>query len=250
MSEAPRLSVSLTFDFDAMSVWIGSHNSNNPAQISRGEFGAVAVPRILDLLERHKIATTFFIPGHTALAYPGLVRDIRDRGHEIGHHGWVHENPAHFDLDGEREVFRRGLEALQEVAGIVPPGYRSPSVDFSPNTIDILLENGIAYDSSCSAPTSRRTTCGRATSGRTTRLTCSAFDRHRRDPVLLGAQRLRSFRVRCRLYGGSEHGHPRSTRSGRASSTTRTRMPGWDLRHRAASAVDRARASAASWWSS
>lgn len=147
---APRLSVSITFDFDAMSVWIGSHQSNNPAQISRGEFGAVAIPRILDLLDRQQITTTFFIPGHSALAYPELTREIRDRGHEIGHHGWVHENPAHFDLDGERRVFRRGLDALQEAAGVQPRGYRSPSVEFSPNTIDILIEHGILYDSSCS----------------------------------------------------------------------------------------------------
>jgi peptidoglycan/xylan/chitin deacetylase (PgdA/CDA1 family) len=148
--EQPRLSVSLTFDFDAMSVWIGSHQSNNPAMISRGEFGAVAVPRILELLDRHGVTTTFFVPGHTALAYPELIREIRDRGHELGHHGWVHENPANFDRDGEREVFRRGLEALAEVAGVTPIGYRSPSVDFSPSTIDVLLENGILYDSSCS----------------------------------------------------------------------------------------------------
>jgi len=146
----PRLSVSLTFDFDATSVWIGSHHSNNPAMISRGEFGAVAIPRILDLLSRHDIRTTFFIPGHTALAYPGLTREIRARGHEIGHHGWVHENPASFDREGEHEVFRRGLDALQEVAGVRPTGYRSPSVDFSPNTISILREFGIRYDSSCS----------------------------------------------------------------------------------------------------
>jgi peptidoglycan/xylan/chitin deacetylase (PgdA/CDA1 family) len=149
--DTPRLSVSITFDFDAMSVWIGSHNSNNPAMISRGEYGAVVIPRILDLLSRHEIRTTFFVPGHTALAYPGLTREIRDRGHELGHHGWVHENPANFDLDGEREVFRRGLDALERVAGVRPRGYRSPSVDFSPNTIDILIENQISYDSSCSA---------------------------------------------------------------------------------------------------
>lgn len=150
-SPARRLSVSITFDFDAMSVWIGGHKSNNPAMISRGEYGAVTVPRILALLERHGIRTTFFVPGHTALAYPQLTRAIRDAGHEIGHHGWVHENPAEFDLEGERRVFRKGLEALQEVAGVTPRGYRSPSVDFSTNTIDILVENGIQYDSSLSA---------------------------------------------------------------------------------------------------
>ena len=71
MNANPRLSVGLTFDFDAMSVWIGSHSSNNPAMFSRGEYGAVVIPRILDLLARHAVRTTFFIPGHTALAYPG-----------------------------------------------------------------------------------------------------------------------------------------------------------------------------------
>src|SRR5262249_44730863 len=62
------LSVCLSFDFDAMSVWIAG--TENPATISRGEFGAVAIPRILSLLERHGARATFFIPGHTALAYP------------------------------------------------------------------------------------------------------------------------------------------------------------------------------------
>jgi peptidoglycan/xylan/chitin deacetylase (PgdA/CDA1 family) len=147
MSE-PRLSVCLTFDFDAMSVWIAS--TDNPATISRGEFGAVAVSRILDLLQRHDAPSTFFIPGHTALAYPDHVRSIRDAGHEIGHHGWVHENPARLDRDGERAVFERGLEALDQVAGVQPQGYRSPAADFSVNTIDVLLEYGVSYDSSCS----------------------------------------------------------------------------------------------------
>jgi peptidoglycan-N-acetylglucosamine deacetylase len=143
-----RLSVCLSFDFDAMSVWIAS--TDNPATISRGEFGAVAVPRILELLARHGAHATFFVPGHTALAYPDLVREIRDGGHEIGHHGWVHENPAELDLAGERAVFERGLEALDEAAGVRPVGHRSPAANFSANTIDVLLEYGMLYDSSCS----------------------------------------------------------------------------------------------------
>ncbi|AXI80585.1 polysaccharide deacetylase family protein [Peterkaempfera bronchialis] len=143
-----QLSVCLTFDFDALSVWL-SGGSVNPAEISRGEFCAVAVPRILRLLAKHDIPATFFVPGHTALAYPELVRDIAEAGHEIGHHGWVHENPAHFDRDGERANFARALEALDRVAGVRPVGFRSPAVDLSVHSIDILLENGMRYDSSC-----------------------------------------------------------------------------------------------------
>jgi peptidoglycan/xylan/chitin deacetylase (PgdA/CDA1 family) len=142
-----RLTACLSFDFDAMSVWIAG--TDNPAAISRGEFSTIAVPRILALLERHEILGTFFIPGHTAFAYPDLVRQIRDAGHEIGHHGWVHENPASFDYDGERRIFERGLEALDRVAGVRPVGYRSPSNDLSPRSMEILLKYKMRYDSSC-----------------------------------------------------------------------------------------------------
>jgi len=145
----PRLTCCLTFDFDAMSSWIGSMKSNNPSMISRGQFGAVALPRLLALLEDHEIKGTFAVPGHTAYAYPRLVQDIHARGHEIAHHGWVHENPAAFDEAGERRVLELGLEALQRVAGVRPSGYRSPAWDLSPRSIDLLREYGFSYESSC-----------------------------------------------------------------------------------------------------
>jgi peptidoglycan/xylan/chitin deacetylase (PgdA/CDA1 family) len=149
--DARRVTVCLTFDFDAMSLWIGfPHKSNNPASISRGEFGAVAVPRILDLLTRHELPATFFVPGHTALAYPELVAAIVEAGHEIGHHGWVHENPADFDRDGERRNLERGFQALEKTANVKPVGYRSPGGALSPNTTELLLEFRLEYDSSCS----------------------------------------------------------------------------------------------------
>jgi peptidoglycan-N-acetylglucosamine deacetylase len=146
-----KLSVCLTFDFDALSPWVFEMAEGNVAALSRGEFGAVAVPRILELLRRHDIRATFFIPGHTALAYPDLVRSIAADGHELGHHGWVHEGLSRLDPEKEREYLRLGLEALDTVAGVRPLGYRAPSVDVSVNTVDILLEQGFLYDASFSA---------------------------------------------------------------------------------------------------
>jgi len=143
-----NLTCCLTFDVDGMSSWIGSGRSNNPSAISRGEFTAIATPRVLALLAKNDIAASFCIPGHTACAYPGLVRDIRDAGHEIVHHGWVHENPASLDAAGERAALQRGFDALDRTAGVRPIGYRSPAWDFSARTIDLLIEAGFAYDSS------------------------------------------------------------------------------------------------------
>lgn len=148
---AHRLSVCLTFDFDAMSPWAYELANGNVAALSRGEFGAaVALPRILDLLDRHRVPASFFVPGHTALAYPDAVRAIRDAGHELGHHGFVHEPLSQLPREQEREILLRGLDALDRVAGIRPAGYRAPNVDVSVNTVELLLEQGFAYDASFS----------------------------------------------------------------------------------------------------
>jgi len=146
-----RLTVCLSFDFDAMSVWINTVKSNNPTEIARGEYGAYAIPRILDMLGRVDVPATFFIPGHTALAYPDLVRRIDASGHEIGHHGWVHEDPIDMDPDTEREVFEKGLGALDQVANVRPRGWRSPGTSFSKQTHEVLLEYGMLYDASAPA---------------------------------------------------------------------------------------------------
>ena len=149
MADRHELSCCITFDFDGMSSWIGSAKSRNPSMISRGQFGAVAIPRILDLLDKYKVLSSFAVPGHTCYAYPRLVQDIFERGHELVHHGWVHENPADFDEAGERNLLDQGLEALQKVVGVRPAGYRSPAWDFSERTVDLLIEYGFNYDSSC-----------------------------------------------------------------------------------------------------
>ena len=140
--------VCLTFDFDAISLWLGPFSAQSPSMISRGEFGVVGAKRILDLLERYNIKATWFVPGHTADTFPDAVAEVNAHGHEIGHHGYCHENPVLLEEPKEREVIEKGITALERITGKRPTGFRSPSWDLSPNTISLLLEYGFVYDSS------------------------------------------------------------------------------------------------------
>lgn len=144
----PDVSIALTFDFDSYTNWIGSSGANSPSMISRGEFGPIGVHRILALLGEYKALATFFTPGGTAVSYPRVVAAIRDAGHELAHHGWIHENPVNLNRDDELRILERGIEALQKVTGTRPVGYRSPAWDNSPNTVTLLLEHGFEYESS------------------------------------------------------------------------------------------------------
>ena len=149
---SPRPTVCLTFDFDAMSLWLGTFRMSTPTAMSRGEFGArVGVPRILDLLEREGVPASFYIPGHTVNSFPDLARRIAAAGHEIGHHGYLHESPVNLSEAEERAVLDRGLEAIERATGGRPTGYRSPAWDLSDNSIALLLEYGFEYDSSMMA---------------------------------------------------------------------------------------------------
>ncbi|MCM2387640.1 polysaccharide deacetylase family protein [Streptomyces albipurpureus] len=141
--------VCLTFDFDAISVWLGTMGLSTPTYVSRGEFAAnVATPRILDLLEREGVTSTWYIPGLDVDTYPDVCKRIRDAGHEIGHHGYAHEGPTSLDAAAESEVLERGLDALDRVLGVRPAGYRSPAFDLSPNSTRLLSDFGFTYDSS------------------------------------------------------------------------------------------------------
>ena len=149
-AEGPR--VCLTFDFDAISIWPASFGLATPTALSRGEFGArVAVPRILDVLRREGVTATFFIPGHTVETFPAVCRRIVEDGHEVGHHGWMHESPLSLDPAAERAVLERGTASIERVLGVRPAGYRSPSWDLSPHSVPLLREMGFAYDSSMMA---------------------------------------------------------------------------------------------------
>lgn len=146
----PRLTVALTFDHDAISSEV--ERGGGPVLISRGEFGPrVGVPRILDLLDRHHIAATFFVPGHTVVTFPDSVAAIVAAGHEVGCHGWAHEDLAKLDRATLRDVMLRSAEAVAAASGRPPRGFRAPYWSLSDDVLELVDELGFTYDSSLMA---------------------------------------------------------------------------------------------------
>jgi len=139
--------VCISFDFDAISGWI-ARGMTTPTPVSRGEFGVIGAARILALLKRHGISATWFIPGHTLETYPEACRKVLEAGHEIGHHGWTHVPPASLSRDEEEAELVRANEQIRKLTGRNARGYRSPSWDLSPHSVELLLKHGFYYESS------------------------------------------------------------------------------------------------------
>ncbi|WP_104190448.1 polysaccharide deacetylase [Cryobacterium sp. Y82] len=142
-----KSSVCVTFDFDAISLWL-ARKMDTPGPVSRGEFGAHAIPRILRALDARGIPSTFFIPGHTAETYRAQCLDIARAGHELALHGYCHEPVSTLDENAERVVVRRSADILAAISGKDVLGHRTPSFDFTKSTIRIIQELGCEYDSS------------------------------------------------------------------------------------------------------
>jgi peptidoglycan-N-acetylglucosamine deacetylase len=147
-----RVAVSLTFDVDAESGFLGDdpRYGRRLTTLSEGRYGVTrGLPRILAMLARHDIPATFFVPGYTAELYPGAVAEIVAAGHEIGHHGHMHLRNDLVSADDQRTEIEHGLAALAAAGAPRPAGYRSPAWEMTPETFGLLLEHGFEYDSSC-----------------------------------------------------------------------------------------------------
>jgi peptidoglycan/xylan/chitin deacetylase (PgdA/CDA1 family) len=146
-----RCAVALSFDCD--------HETNelrdggqSIGRLAWGQFGnRVGVPRILKLLRDHDVKASFYVPAVTALLYPDEQRRIVAEGHEIGVHGWIHEVNSTLPAEAERDLVARAIDTLTTITGVRPVGMRTPSWDFSPATLAIEKELGLAYDSSLMA---------------------------------------------------------------------------------------------------
>jgi peptidoglycan/xylan/chitin deacetylase (PgdA/CDA1 family) len=145
MPPGKRNAVCITFDFDAVSLYLGMFTGFASQGIGRGEFAVrVGAERVLALLAEHEIATTWFVPGHTARSWPRVVQSIAAEGHEIAHHGYLHQSPID-TADREEEILVEGIEAIESVVGVRPVGYRAPSWDTTDQTVTLLLRHGFVY---------------------------------------------------------------------------------------------------------
>lgn len=150
-----RCACAVTFDMDADSLIhisrpVDAHDRLYP--VTMGKYGpTVAVPRILETYRRLGIKQSFFIPAWCMEQYPEAVNAILEGGHEIGHHGYLHEDPTEHTGAEQRYWFERALEVHKQATGKAPRGYRGPVYNVNQTVIDLLVEHGFVYDSSLMA---------------------------------------------------------------------------------------------------
>ncbi len=142
--------VSYGVDIDAVGGWLGSYGGeNSPGDISRGLFaGEVGVPRVLELFRRAGIRQTFFWPGHSVETFPEQFDACVAAGHEIGVHGYSHENPIAMSRQQESDVLDHCISLIEERSATRPTGYVAPWWEFSEITNELLLDRGLTYDHS------------------------------------------------------------------------------------------------------
>ena len=147
---AKEILVGFGVDVDAVAGWLGSYGGqDSPDDISRGMFaGEVGVPRLLDLFKKYDLPSTWFVPGHSLETFPDQIRRVVDEGHEIGIHGYSHENPIAMSREQEASVLDRCIDLIEGVTNRRPTGYVAPWWEFSRVTNELLLDRGIKYDHS------------------------------------------------------------------------------------------------------
>ena len=141
---------SIGVDVDAVAGWLGSYGGeDSPDDISRGVFaGEVGSRRLLKLFDKYGLRTTWFIPGHSIETFPEETALVVEAGHEVGMHGYSHENPISMTPEQEEAVLVKCIDLIEQASGRRPTGYVAPWWEFSTVTNELLLKHGIKYDHS------------------------------------------------------------------------------------------------------
>lgn len=147
---AKEIYVNMGVHVDAVAGWLGSYGGeDSPNDISRGVFGAeVGTPRILNLLKKYGITGSFYIPGHTIESFPDIMKKVAEAGHEIGLHGYSHENPRFMTYEQEEAVLTKCISLIEGLCGKKPVGFNAPWWELSVNTVNLMKKHGIIYDNS------------------------------------------------------------------------------------------------------
>ena len=147
---AKEIFCSIGVDVDAVAGWLGSYGGeDSPDDISRGIFaGEVGTRRLLKMFDKYEMRSTWFVPGHSIETFPEETRMIVEAGHEVGMHGYSHENPISMTREQEEAVLVKCIGLIEEVSGRRPTGYVAPWWEFSNVTNELLLKHGIKYDHS------------------------------------------------------------------------------------------------------
>ena len=142
----------VTFDMDADSLVHIAHPADShrkAATTSMLQYGPeIAIPRIVETYRRLGIRQTFFIPAWCVERYPSAIETILKGGHEIGHHGYIHENPNELSPADEAHWLDVGIDILKRATGKAPRGWRAPLYNMSDISCDLLAERGFVYDAS------------------------------------------------------------------------------------------------------
>lgn len=141
----------ITVNLDAEYFWLGMFPdcADRPKTLSMGQYGMNrGLERVLNVFDNFGIKATFFIPGRVAELYPEKVQEIVNKGHEIGNHGYAHENFAGLSIDEQRKSIQKGNDALEKICKVHPVGFRAPEGELTQDTIKLLQELGFKYSSS------------------------------------------------------------------------------------------------------
>jgi peptidoglycan/xylan/chitin deacetylase (PgdA/CDA1 family) len=144
------IDVAIGIDVDCIAGWLGSYGGEDSrADLSRGiSAGREGIPRMLQLLEDEGVKASWYVPGHSLETFHEEMKAVAEAGHELGVHGYSHENPTDLSREQEDTIIAKGIDLIEDVTGETPVGHRASWWEYSQNTADLVEKYDFLYDSS------------------------------------------------------------------------------------------------------